>query len=66
MEQITITQAAERKECSRQAIHDAIKRGGLDAVQIGNMWVVLVAEKFSKWEPNRKRQEIGRESQRKD
>lgn len=37
---LTTTQAAERKGCTRQAIHNAITRGDLNATKVGPVWAV--------------------------
>ena len=64
MELITVPEAAKRKGCSRQALWLAVKRGSIDAEKIGRDHLVNVNQKFEDWEPNRLRQEIGRESQK--
>jgi len=64
MEQISVREAAERKECTVQAVRNAVKAGYVEAVQIGRAYIVLVNEKFEAWQPNRERQQIGRDSQK--
>ncbi len=59
MEQISVTDAAQRKGCSGQAIRDALKKGLLDAVIIGRTYVVMTTRKFEEWQPS-KRQNSGR------
>ncbi len=66
MEQISVTEAAEKKGCSRQAVHDAIKAGKIDSNKVGNFLIILVDGKFGKWNPNPERQQIGRDSQKTD
>jgi len=60
VEQISVTDAAKRKACSRQAVVDAIKAKKLDAVRIGNMFVILVTDRFEQWTPNPKLQKSGK------
>ncbi|MDA0710550.1 MAG: hypothetical protein O3B73_10130 [bacterium] len=64
MEFVSTKEAGERKACSPQSIWNAIKRGELNAQQIGRSFVVAVDQKFESWEPNRQRQQIGKESQK--
>ena len=51
MEQIGVTEAASRKGCSGQAIRDAIKKGLIDAIQIGRTYVVMTTQRFDEWKP---------------
>ena len=60
---IDTTTAAKEKSCSRKAILDAIRRGAIDGQQTGRYFVVIKNKKFTDWQPNPVRQEIGRESQ---
>ena len=60
MEQISVTDAAERKGCSGQAVRDAIKKGLLDAVVIGRTFVVMTTRKFETWNPSPNMQKGGR------
>jgi hypothetical protein len=62
MEQISVTETAKRKNCSGQAVRDAIKKEQLDAVQIGRTWVVMTTRKFFEWSPNNKRQVAGKQN----
>lgn len=41
---LSISQCAQRKKVSRQAIHDAIKRGALPAIRIGNGYAIQVTD----------------------
>jgi len=59
LEQISVTETAKRKNCSGQAVRDAIKKQQLDAVQIGRTWVVMTTPKYFEWTPNSKRQVAG-------
>ena len=43
---ITITEAAKQKSCTRQALYNAIKRGDLDAVSVGQYQMIVRDEKF--------------------
>ena len=65
MEQLSVTEAAKRKGCSRQAIHYAVEKNKIDSVKIGNMVVILTTDKFEGWQPNPKQQEAGRASHKK-
>ena len=56
--------AAEEKGCSVQAILAAVKRGAIDGERVGREFVVYPNKKYRHWEPNRLRQQIGRESQK--
>ena len=56
---MSITEVAEQKECTRQAVHDAIKSGKLDAEQVGRYYVVRMNSRFQKWMPDPKRQIAG-------
>lgn len=60
MELISITEAAERKGCTRQAIFGAIKRGEVDAQRIGHVFIVSANEKFNAWRPGEGYQKAGR------
>ena len=60
MEQISVTEAADRKGCTGQAIRNAIKRGLIDAIMIGRTNVVFTTTKFEEWSPNPKYQKGGR------
>ena len=53
-ERISASEAAERKQCSRQNINTAIRKGKLNAEKIGAYNAVIVDAKFESWEPNRK------------
>jgi predicted secreted acid phosphatase len=61
---IPTRQAATEKQCSVPAILAAIKRGAIDGQQMGREYVVFPNKKYHNWEPDRLRQQIGRESQR--
>jgi len=61
---ISTRQAAAEKKCTVQGIIAAIKRGSIDAQKVGWGYVIPVNKKYREWEPNRLRQQIGRESQR--
>ena len=62
---IGTAEAAEKKDCSRNAILDAIRRGAIDSERLGpRSYAVKANRKFEEWEPNRVRQEIGRKSQK--
>jgi hypothetical protein len=60
MEQISVTDAAQRKGCSGQAVRDAIKKGLLDAIVIGRTYVVMTTRKFETWQPVSIKQQAGR------
>ena len=60
IDRITSTDAAERKGCTRQNIAYAIRKGKIDAEQIGPNYIVLVNRKFEEWAPNPKIQAIRR------
>ena len=65
MEFVSTAEAAKRKECSPQSIWNAIQRGEINAHRIGRSYAVTVDKEFEDWQPNRTRQQIGRESQKK-
>ncbi len=58
-ELISTTEAAQRKGCTRHAVHLAATAGKLDAEQVGRSFVVRVNKKFEDWAPNPKRQAAG-------
>ena len=60
---ISTSQAAQDKACTIKAIVDAIKRGAIDGEQTGRYFVIRANRKYEAWQPNRRRQQIGRESQ---
>ncbi len=60
MEQIGVTDAAERKGCSAQAVRDAIKKGLLDAMMIGGTYIIMTTRKFENWNPSPNMQKGGR------
>ena len=60
MEQIGVSEAAKRKDCSGQAVRDAIKKGLIDATKIGNTFIIPVTNRFEEWEPNPNYQKGGR------
>lgn len=60
---LTTGEAAQEKQCSRNAIRDAIGRRALDGEQVGKFYFVRVNRKFQEWEPNPRRQKAGRDSQ---
>ena len=62
-ELISTAEAAKRKSCSRVAILDAIKRNVIDGVNTGRYYVVRANIKFEDWQPDLRRQQIGRDSQ---
>ncbi len=62
---LSTADAAKAKNCSRNTILDAIKKGLIDGVQTGRYYVVQVNRKFQDWTPNPIRQKIGRQSQKK-
>ena len=64
MKLLSTADAAKIKECSPQAICGAIKRGVLNAHQVGRSYVVEVDTTFKDWQPNVHRQQIGRDSQK--
>ena len=61
---IPVGEAAQEKGCSRNAVRDAIKRGALDGEQLGRFFFVKGNKKYKEWGPNKERQKIGRESQK--
>ena len=60
IERIGASEAARRKNCSRQALNYAIRSKKIDAERIGNQNVVLVNRKFEDWAPNPKVQKAGK------
>ena len=65
MEFISTAEAAKRKMCAPQSIWNAIQRGEINAHRIGRSYAVTVDKSFEDWEPDRVRQQIGKESQNK-
>ena len=59
-ELISTTEAAQRKGCSRQAVHQAAKSGKLDAEQVGRSYVVRVNKVFEQWAPNPDKQKAAK------
>ncbi len=49
----SITEAAQDKDVSRQAIHSAIKAGHLKSITIGRQHAILVDSNYQDYEPNR-------------
>ncbi len=60
MELISVTEAAERKGCTRQAVWWAVRRNEIDAQRIGRAFIVSVNEKFNAWQPGEGYQKAGR------
>ena len=60
MELISVADASERKDCTRQAVWGAIKRGEIEAQQVGRAFIISVNQKFEDWNPNPKIQKAGR------
>jgi hypothetical protein len=54
LERISASEAASRKNCTRQNVNNAIRSGKLNAEKIGSYNAVVVDKDFEKWEPNRK------------
>jgi hypothetical protein len=52
---IPLTQAAEIKNTSRQAVWQAIQDGRLDGTQPSRDWFVLLNDRWTAWEPRRQR-----------
>ena len=65
IQMLATSEAAQIKGCTRKAIVDAIKRGDIDGDQTGRYFVVRANKRFEAWQPNPRRQQIGRESQKK-
>ena len=57
-------QAATDKQCTLESIVAAVKRGAIDGQKMGHDYAVFPNKKYREWEPNRLRQQIGRESQK--
>jgi len=64
VKQISVKEAAEIKQTTRQTINTAIRTGKIDATRIGSYNAVLVNKKFNDWQPDPVRQQIGRDSQK--
>ena len=64
MNLIDTATAAKKKNCSRNAILDAVNRGAIDGQKTGRYYVVMENAKFANWNPNPDRQQIGRDSQK--
>jgi DNA (cytosine-5)-methyltransferase 1 len=52
LELISVAEAAKHKDCSRQAIWGAIKRGDLDAQRVGRSYIVTTNRRFHQWLPS--------------
>jgi len=61
-ELISTSEAASRKNCSRNAILAAIQRRAIDGENLGAQYVVRANPKFERWHPNPKRQRAGRDN----
>ena len=60
MKRLTVAEASENKGCSRQAVHDAIRKGLLDAERFGRMGYLLKCnKKYDDWFPNPNMQRSG-------
>ena len=57
---ISVTDAAQIKKCSRQAIYDAIKSVKIRSQRIGKILLVEDDAQFSAWKPDPIRQAAGR------
>lgn len=57
---LTLSEAAKRKETTRQAVWRAIKKGLLDYVDLSGRTLVVDNEKLARWEPDRLRQKIAK------
>ena len=64
MNQISVREAAEEKQTTRQTINSAIKAGKIDAVRIGSYNAVMVNKKFNDWKPDPDKQRAGVERQK--
>jgi len=63
MNYITVKDAAESRQCSTQAIHNAISAEKIDAVKYSPRNVlVLINAKWRRWAPDRDRQNRAREA----
>ncbi len=60
MDALTIREFAEKKGVSRQAIHEAIKRGEIDTCEVSNITFVDYTLKNSKWKPSKVHIENGK------
>jgi hypothetical protein len=61
----TFSEAAEEKDCGRNAIYRAVDRGDLDTAEVGNRRMVLRNEKYEQFAPKnvgfRRRKQSGDE-----
>ena len=64
MNLIDTATAAKKKDCSRNAILNAIRRDVIDGQQTGRYYVVIENTRFKNWSPDPDRQQIGRDSQK--
>ena len=60
MNRISVLEASSLKNCSGQAIRDAVKRGVIDAEIIGSTHIIQANKKFEEWTPQAVRQKAGR------
>lgn len=61
---LSTTEAAAEKGCTKQTIHNAVKRKDIDGERLGGFLFVKPNKRFESWQPNPVRQKIGRESQK--
>ena len=57
---ITVTEAANEKGCTGQAVRNAIKAHGLDYQQFGRTLVIKANKKYNEWNPSPKRVAAGK------
>ena len=63
-ELISTMEAGALKGCTRHTILAAIRRGAINGVKAGRSYVVRANKRFEAWQPDPRRQQIGRESQK--
>lgn len=62
----TISEAANKKDCGRNAIYRAIERGDLHTTEVGKQDMVLLDAAFNEWQPvvtGFRKRKLQRESQ---
>ena len=60
---LSVKETAAEKNCSVQAIHDALNRGALSGGKLGALRFVEADADLKAWAPNPVRQQVGRDSQ---
>ena len=62
MDLVSVTEAGKMKECTGQAVRDAVRKGLIDAHVFGRTFVIVCNKKWREWHPNPKMQSAAKTS----